>query len=69
MEKELFDSKLDQKSFSVTSLSDSYDDKYYWFPKKPVESLKHIEILRTIGYGHRATTSRLQRIIEIAEHP
>jgi len=66
MEKELFDLKMDKSSFSVLSLSDSSDDKYYWFGRKPVERLQHIEMLRRINYGHSAA-SRLQRIFEIAE--
>jgi hypothetical protein len=66
MEKELFDLKMNKKSFSVTSLKDSSDDRYYWFRQKPIERLKHIEILRRINYGHRAT-ARLQRFFEIAE--
>jgi len=68
MEKELFDLKMDKSSFSIISLSDSSDDKYCWFGKKPVERLKHIEILRRINYGHSAA-SRLQRIFEITERP
>ena len=66
MKNELRDLKLDKKMFSVTSLSDTPDDKSYWFEKSPIERLKHIETLRRINYGHRAT-ERLQRFFEIAE--
>ncbi len=66
MKKELFDLKIDKNSFSVVSLTDSPDDRYYWFEKKPIERLKHIEILRRINYGYSAT-SRLQRLLEITE--
>ena len=66
MEKERFELKMDKKTFSVVSLTDSSDDKYYWFEKKPIERLKHMEMLRRINYGHRAT-SRLQRLFEIIE--
>lgn len=66
MEKELFDLKIDKKSFSVASLRDSSDDQDYWFGQNPIERLKHIEILRRINFGYSAT-SRLQRLLEIAE--
>ncbi len=66
MEDELFGLKVDKTSFSVTSLSDIPDDKHYWFGRKPIERLEHIEMLRRINYGHSAT-SRLQRFFEITE--
>jgi len=66
MNKELFDLKMDKKSFSVISLSDISSDKHYWFGRKPIERLKHIELLRRINYGPSAT-SRLQRFFEIID--
>ena len=66
MKTELLDVKLDRKMFSVTSLSDTPDDRLYWFGKSPIDRLKHIETLRRINYGHRAT-ERLQRFFEVAE--
>ncbi len=66
MRKELFDLKMEKKSFTVISLSDTSDDKTYWFGRKPIERLKHVEMLRRINYGHGAT-SRLQRFFEVAE--
>ena len=66
MEKDLFDLKMDKKSFSVASLRDSSDDRSYWFGQKPIDRLKQMEMLRRINYGHRAT-ARLQRLFEITE--
>jgi hypothetical protein len=66
MKKELSDLKMDKKSFSVVSLTDPPDDRYYWFEKTPIERLKHMEMLRKINYGYRAA-ARLQRLLEIAE--
>jgi len=66
MEKEFIDLNIDKKSFSVLSLSDTQGDKFYWFEKRPIERLKHIEVLRRINYGYRAT-SRLQRFFEVTE--
>ena len=65
-EKELFDLKIDKRSFLVASLRDPSDDHDYWLGQKPIERLKHIEILRRINFGYSAT-SRLQRLLEIAE--
>ena len=66
MDKELIDVKIDKRFFSVVSLSDQSDDKDYWFGRDPIERLRHIEVLRRINYGYRAT-SRLQRVLEITE--
>ena len=66
LKKDLSDLKMDKTSFSVISLSDSSDDKYYWFWKKPVERLKHMELLRSMNYGHCAA-ARLQRVFEITD--
>ena len=66
MDKELFDVKIDKRFFSVVSLSDQSDDKDYWFSRNPIERMRHIEVLRRINYGYRAT-SRLQRVLEFTE--
>lgn len=66
MDKELFDVKIDKRFFSVESLSDQSDDKDYWFSRNPIERMRHIEVLRRINYGYRAT-SRLQRVLEFTE--
>ena len=63
MDRELIDLKLDRRFFSVMSLSDQPNDKDYWFSRDPIERMRHIEILRRINYGYRAT-SRLQRVLE-----
>jgi hypothetical protein len=66
MDKELLNAKLDKRFFSVVSLSDQSNDKDYWFAMGPIERMQHIEVLRRINYGHRAT-SGLQRILEFTE--
>jgi len=68
MDRELIDLKLDRRFFSVMSLSDQPNDKDYWFSRDPIERMRHIEILRRINYGYRAT-SRLQRVLEFTEEP
>jgi len=60
--------KLDRTAFSVVSSFEEADkqDKEYWLSRTPRERLQHIELLRRINYGSRAT-ARLQRVLEIAE--
>ena len=65
-DKELFNEKIDKSFFSVVSLSDQSNDKDYWFGRNPIERLRHIELLRRINYGHRATF-RLQSVLEYTE--
>ena len=63
-------SVLDKKAFSVMSSfheSDRDDDQYWW--SQPAEvRLRHIEHLRQINYGYD-TTTRLQRVFEVAQRP
>lgn len=58
--------KVNRASFSVTALDEESDDKAYWLLRSPQERLRHLEILRRINYGHRAT-ARLQRVLEFAK--
>jgi hypothetical protein len=51
----------------VASLSDPSDDKEYWLSKAPYERLKAVETLRQLNYGYSQSTSRLQRVLEIAQ--
>lgn len=58
--------RLDKSQLSMHALTDDLDDRDYWFSKSPQKRLEHIEMLRTLNYGHLAS-SRLQRLFEIAE--
>jgi hypothetical protein len=67
MEKNQFPN-LDRTAFSVVSLDDADNDEMeYWLSKTPYERLEALETLREIFYGYDPTTTRLQRILEIAE--
>lgn len=57
---------VDRSAFSVSTSFDNTDEKEYWLSRTPQERLQHMELLRRINYGHRAT-ERLQRVLEIAE--
>ena len=58
--------RIDRSALTVTSLEDSQEDKAYWLAQTPQERLRHLEMLRRINYGHRAT-ARLQRFFEVVE--
>ena len=59
--------KIDKTNFSITSLSTPSDDKEYWLAQSPYERLRVVETLRTLNYGIRQSTARLQRVLEITQ--
>ena len=60
--------RLDKTVFSIVSLEDADNDEVeFWLSKTPYERLDALETLRQIFYGYNPTTTRLQRIFEIAE--
>jgi hypothetical protein len=44
------------------------EERAYWHSRTPAERLRHVELLRRINYGDRAT-GRLQRVLEVAAVP
>ncbi|MDE2809493.1 MAG: hypothetical protein OXN90_13855 [Gemmatimonadota bacterium] len=58
--------KIDKSFLLVTSLSE-LDEKEYWHSKTPYERLESIELMRQINYGYDPTTTRLQRVLEVAQ--
>ncbi|MBF0237660.1 MAG: hypothetical protein HQM12_08160 [SAR324 cluster bacterium] len=58
--------KMDRTMISIASSLDDEDSRSYWFQQPPQERLKHVEKLRRINCGHRAT-ERLQGFFEIAQ--
>jgi hypothetical protein len=60
--------RLDKTVFSIVSLEEADNDEVeFWLSKTPYERLDALETLRQIFYGYDPTTTRLQRIFEIAE--
>jgi hypothetical protein len=58
--------KINKTKFIITSLTDEPDDKTYWLSQTPEKRIHHIELLRMMNYGAKAS-SRLQRFFEVAE--
>ncbi len=59
--------KMDKSVISVTSLSEESDEKAYWHAKTPQERLKAVELMRQINYGYDPNTTRLQRVLKVAQ--
>lgn len=59
---------IDKSALSVRHSFDDLDedDKRFWLSKTPQERLQHIEHLRRVNYGDRAT-ARLQRVLEVTQ--
>jgi hypothetical protein len=60
------DIRLDRSAFSVGKLTDEDPDLEYWANSTPEDRLRHMELLRRINYGRRAT-ARFQRVLSIAK--
>jgi hypothetical protein len=59
--------RLDRSAFQIGSLDDEDPDKAYWQTKSPQERMEALELLRQIIYGYDPATTRLQRVLEVAE--
>lgn len=63
-ERELPEIRLDKTKIAVVPIDDDSDEIEYWQAASLRQRLQHIERLRRINYGVRAT-SRLQRVIRV----
>ncbi len=61
--------KIDKTALSAGSLLEPSDEKSYWLSKTPDERLQALELMRQIVYGYDPSTTRLQRVLEIAQRP
>ena len=59
--------RMDKTRLKVSSLNDIREEKQYWLSQKQVDRLNAIEINRRMVYGTNRTSSRLQRLLEIAD--
>ena len=58
--------KLDKSVLVVTTHEkEELSERVYWHSRTPIERLQAMELLREANYGKRATSGRLQRILEI----
>jgi hypothetical protein len=59
--------RINKKIIKITSLDNIEEEKQFWLSKTPLERLEAIEINRRMIYGKDRTTSRLQRLLEVAK--
>ena len=62
--KDIPEVRLDRRTITVKSAFDDSEEIEHWQAASLRERLQHIERLRRINYGVRAT-SRLQRVIRV----
>ena len=60
--------RVDRTLLLTSSEFDDSDEKAFWLSQTPYERLRHLELLRRINYGDKATAG-LQRVLEVAEQP
>ncbi|MGA3025812.1 MAG: hypothetical protein ABSF98_13675 [Bryobacteraceae bacterium] len=59
--------RLDRSAFQIAALDEDADEREYWRAKSPAERMEALELMRQIVYGYDPATTRLQRVLEIAE--
>ena len=57
--------RLDKSRLAVSSSHEDLETVAFWHAQPPEARLRHVEELRRINYGNRAS-ERLQRLLEIA---
>ncbi len=60
--------RLDRTVLTTAPLFDDAGVNAYWLSRTPHERLQHVEALRRMNYGDRAT-ARLQRVLEVVQDP
>ena len=61
--------RIQRTAFTVASALEKSDEKAYWLSKTPHERLEAVELMRQMIYGYDPSTTRLQRVLEIAQRP
>lgn len=59
--------RLDRTRFSAADLSSGTDDRAYWLSKDYRARLEAVELSRQAVYGYDPASTRLQRVLEIAQ--
>jgi hypothetical protein len=60
--------RMDKTAFSVVSLSEADSaDKAFWAAQSPTARLQALEVMRQVAYGYDPATTRLERVLEVAE--
>ncbi len=62
-------SRMDRTVLEVKPLEEQGNDLDYWANKAPLERLEAVEFMRQVMYGYDPSTSRLQRVLAVAQQP
>ena len=60
---------MDKSVFLVADVDDESDERAFWRQQAPSDRLFTVELLRQVMYGYDPLTTRLQRILTVAEQP
>ena len=62
--------RIDRSAFTVFNSFAEADaaDREYWHSRTPQERVRHVEFLRRVNYGSRASEP-IQRVLEIVTRP
>ena len=63
------EARLDRSVISTSDLGAPSGDREFWLSRPPAERLAAMELMRQIAYGYDPATTRLQRVLEVAERP
>ena len=58
--------RLDRSAFQIGTLGDD-EERAFWRAMSPEQRLQALELMRQIIYGYDPATTRLQRVLEVAE--
>jgi hypothetical protein len=61
--------RMDKTVLKVGTLNEQGDDREYWASKTPLERLEAVEFMRQVMYGYNPSTTRLQRVLTVAQQP
>ncbi len=60
--------RLDKTKLTFSRSFDNREEEMaYWQSQSPAERWRAMELMRRTNYGEHATTSRLQRLLELVE--
>ncbi len=59
--------RLDRSAFQIGTLGDDEEERAFWRAMSPEQRLQALELMRQIIYGYDPATTRLQRVLEVAE--
>jgi hypothetical protein len=59
--------RMDKTVISIGNLRDPDDAKTFWTHRPPEERLAAVELMRQILYGYDPSTTRLQRVLSVAQ--